>query len=101
MESHKSATFQELLSFYESHIEKYKLLNFTFQTLEDDTYFKSILYYLCTKYRDESFSNICEFQNCYNDHFDRESGLLINKRFTHACSMISSFMTSLIMCKYH
>ena len=88
---------------YDNYIKQFQNLHFTMEQLDEDKYFQKIIKEIISNNRllQEAFKKFPEFKNAFNDHFDNNRQLKNYKEFVHAPSPISSFLTCLIMCRYH
>lgn len=88
---------------YENYIEQFADLHFTINQLEVDKTFQDIVTKIMgdNKLLQEAFKKCPEFVYASTEHIDNEGNFTGNKTFIHAPSPMSSFLTSLIMGRYH
>ena len=95
--------FMNPIDEYENYIQKFGDLHFTMNQLDQDEYFQQIVTQIISNNRifQEALNKCNEFKYAYIGHFDNNGQLTGNKTFIHAPSPMSSFLTSLIMGRFH
>lgn len=88
---------------YENYVEQFSDLHFSMEQLDDDKTFQDIVGRIMKNNMlvQEAFKRCPEFVYAYTRHIDAEGNFTGNKSYIHAPSPISSFLTSLVMCRYH
>lgn len=90
---------------YENYIQKFSNLNFTMDQLHEDNHFQTIIKEIVSNNNllQEAINKIPEFKYAYIEHFDNDNNMQLNgnKIFIHAPSPMASFLTSLIMGRFH
>ena len=88
---------------YQNYIQQFSDLHFTMNQLDEDVYFQNIVKTIIynNKLFQEVLNKCNEFKYAYNEHFDNNRKLNGNKTFVHAPSPMASFLTCLIMGRFH
>ena len=94
-----------IINEYENYIQKFSNLHFTMNQLDQDEHFQKIVTEIVSNNNllQEAMNSIPEFKYAYIEHFDNDNNMQLNgnKIFVHAPSPMASFLTSLIMGRFH
>ena len=92
-----------IITEYENYVEQFSNLHFTMDQLDKDKTFQQIVAKIMGNNMlvQEAFKKCPEFVYAYTEHIDNEGNFTGNKHFIRAPSPISSFLTCLIMGRYH
>ena len=92
-----------IINEYKTYIQRFQDLHFTMEQLDQDKYLETIVTQIVSnnKLLQEAMSQCNEFKYAYSEHFDNNGQLKEYKQFVHAPSPFASFLTSLIMGRFH
>lgn len=88
---------------YKNYIQRFQDLHFTMNQLDQDEYFQQIVTQIISNNRifQEALNECPEFKYAYSENFDNNGQLKEKGNFVHAPSTFASFLTSLIMGRFH
>ena len=92
-----------IINEYKNYIQRFQDLHFTMEQLDQDQYLGNIILQIVSnnKLLEEAMAECNEFKYAYSEHFDDNGQLREKGQFVHAPSPFASFLTSLIMGRFH
>ena len=99
----KQQTIMSIINEYKNYIQRFQNLHFTMEQLDEDKYFETIVTQILSNNRllQEAMNECPEFKWAYSENFDDNGQLREKGNFVHAPSTFASFLTSLIMGRFH
>ena len=99
----KQHTIMSIINEYKNYIQRFQNLNFTMEQLDEDKYFETIVTQILSnnKLLQEAMNECPEFKWAYSENFDDNGQLREKGNFVHAPSTFASFLTCLIMGRFH
>ena len=88
---------------YENHIKRYSNLHVSMEELDEDEPLQEIVNKIISnnQLRTTAFNTYPEFIYACKEHINNDGEFTGIKNFIHAPSPMASFLTCLIMCRYH
>ena len=92
-----------IINEYKNYVQRFQNLHFTMEQLDGDKYLETIVLQIISNNRllEEAMKECPEFKWAYSENFDDNGQLKKKGNFVHAPSTFTSFLTSLIMGRFH
>jgi len=99
----KQQTIMSIINEYKNYIQGFSNLHFTMNELDQDKHLETIVTQIISnkKLLQEAMNECPEFKWAYSEHFDDNGQLRKKGIYVHAPSTFASFLTSLIMGRFH
>ena len=99
----KQQRIMSIINEYKNYVQRFQNLHFTMEQLDGDKYLETIVLQIISNNRllEEAMKECPEFKWAYSENFDDNGQLKKKGNFVHAPSTFTSFLTSLIMGRFH